>query len=46
MAMPVSILLLMIAYVELMIGDLEVCTYFTYIAKSKIGSMEMTYHIS
>jgi hypothetical protein len=41
-----SILLLKIASVELMVGDLEACTCFTYIAKSKLGSMEMTYYTS
>jgi hypothetical protein len=45
-ALPLLILLLRIAYVELMVGGLEACTCFTYIAKSKLGSIEMIYHIS
>ena len=32
------------AYVELMVGEMEACTYVTYIAKSNIGSMKMTYY--
>ena len=39
-------LLLRIAYVELMVGKLEACTWVTYIAKSNNGSMEMTNHTS
>jgi hypothetical protein len=45
-ALPLFILLVKIAYVELMVGDLEACTCFTYIAKSKNGSMELTHHTS
>ena len=39
-------LLLRIAYVELMVGEMEVCTCVTYIAKSNNESMEMTNHTS
>ena len=39
-------LLLRIAYVELMVGEMEACTCVTYIAKSNKGSMEMTNHTS
>ena len=35
-------LLLMIAYVEFMVGKMEACTCVTYIAKSNNGSMEIT----
>jgi hypothetical protein len=45
-ALPLFILLLKIAYVELMVGNFEACTCFTYIANSKIGSMGMTHHTS
>jgi hypothetical protein len=45
-ALPLFILLLKIAYVELIVGDLEACTCFTYIAKSKVGSMKTTHHTS
>jgi hypothetical protein len=41
-ALPLFILLLKIAYVELMVGEMEACTCFTYIAKSNNESMEMT----
>jgi hypothetical protein len=44
--MPLFILLPKKAYMEYMVGDLEAYTCFTYIAKSKLGSMEMTYHTS
>ena len=40
------ILLLMIAYVELMVGKKEACTCVTYIAKSNNESMKMTNHTS
>ena len=40
-ALLVFILLLKIAYVELMVGEMEACTCVTYIAKSNNGSMEM-----
>ena len=40
-ALPLFILLLKIAYVELMVGEMEACTCVTYIAKSNNGSMEM-----
>ena len=39
-------LLLRIAYVELMVGKMEACTWVIYIAKSNNGSMEMTNHTS
>jgi hypothetical protein len=45
-ALPLFILLLKIAFVELMVGDLEACTCFTYIGKSKVQSMKTTYHTS
>jgi len=45
-ALLLFILLLMLAYVDLMVGEMEACNYVTYIAKSNIGSMEMTYHTS
>ena len=38
--------LLRIAYVELMVREVEACTCVTYIAKSNKGSMEMTNHTS
>ena len=41
-ALLVFILLLNIAYVELMVGEMEACTCVTYIAKSNKGPMEMT----
>ena len=41
-ALLVFILLLNMAYVELMVGDGEACTCVTYIAKPNKGSMEMT----
>ena len=41
-ALLVFILLLKMAYVELMVGEMEACTCVTYIAKSNNGSMEMT----
>jgi hypothetical protein len=34
------------AYVELMVGEVEACTCVTYIAKSNKGSMEITNHTS
>ena len=37
-ALPLFILLLKIVYVELIVRELEACTCFTYIAKTKIGS--------
>ena len=40
--MPLFILLLKIAFVELMVGEMEACTCVTYIAKPNKGSMEMT----
>ena len=45
-ALPLFILLLNIAYVELMVGEMKACTCVTYIAKSNNGSMEMTNHTS
>ena len=45
-ALLVFILLLKIAYVELMVGDKEACTCVTYIAKSNNGSMGTTNHTS
>jgi len=39
-------LLLKMAYVGLMIGEMGACTCVTYIAKSNKGSMEMTNHTS
>ena len=45
-AMSLFILFLKISYVELMVGEMEACTCVTYIAKSNIGSTEMTYHTS
>ena len=45
-ALPLFILLLKIAYVELKVGEIEACTCVTYIAKSNNGSMEMTNHTS
>ena len=45
-ALPLFILLLQIAYVELMVGEMEACTCVTYIAKSNKGSMEITNHTS
>jgi len=45
-ALPLFILLLKMAYVELMVGEMEACTCVTYIAKSNKGSMEMTNHTS
>ena len=44
--LPLFILLLKMAYVELMVGGMEACTWVTYIAKSNKGSMEMTNHTS
>ena len=41
-ALPLFILLLKMAYVELMVGEMEACTCVTYIAKSNKGSIEMT----
>ena len=41
-ALLLFILLLKMAYVELMVGKMEACTCVTYIAKSNKGSMEMT----
>ena len=41
-ALPLFILLLKLAYVELMVGEMEACTRVTCIAKSNNGSMEMT----
>ena len=41
-ALLLFILLLRMAYVELMVGEVEACTCVTYIAKSNKGSMEMT----
>jgi hypothetical protein len=46
MALPHFIILLKIAYVELMIGKMEACTCVTYIAKSNNGPMDMTNHTS
>ena len=43
-ALPLFIILLNIAYVELMVGEIEACTCDTYIANLNIGSREMTYH--
>ena len=37
-------ILLKMAFVELMVGEIEACTCDTYIAKLNIGSGEMTYH--
>ena len=45
-ALPLFIILLKIAYVELMVGEMEACTCVIYIAKSNKGSMEMTNHTS
>ena len=45
-ALPRFILLLKIAYVELMVREMESCTFVTYIAKSNNGSMEMANHTS
>ena len=45
-ALLLFILLLKIAYVELMVVEMEACTCVTYIAKSNNGSMEMTNHTS
>ena len=45
-ALLLFILLLKMAYVELMVGKMEACTWVTYIAKSNNGSMEMTNHTS
>ena len=39
-------LLLKMAYMWLMVGEMEACTCVTYIAKSNNGSMEMTNHTS
>ena len=41
-ALLVFTLLLKIAYVEPMVGEMEACTCVTYFAKSNNGSMEMT----
>ena len=41
-ALLLFILLLKMAYVELMVGEVEACTCVTYIAKSNKGSMEIT----
>ena len=40
-ALPLFILLLKMAYVELMVGEVEACTYVTYIIKSNKESMAM-----
>ena len=45
-ALLLFILVLRIAYVELMVGKMEACTWVTYIAKSNNGSMETTNHTS
>ena len=45
-ALPLFILLLKIAYVELMVGEMEACTCVTYIAKSNSTFMEITNHTS
>ena len=41
-ALLLFILLLKMAYVELMVGEVEACTCVTYIAKSNKGSMDIT----
>ena len=45
-ALLIFILLLKMAYVGPMVGEMEACTCVTFIAKSNNGSMEMTNHTS